>query len=1155
MSNIVIKVNGSSTSDGFLLAPDAGSTFPVPLNLSTNDGTTVSATVDATPNGGGISLPGGTISIGPAGTTLAIHATTASAARGDTVINVHVGAVTTSFSLTAILEPELWFRGRFEARFATDEDWYNDPRGTWGAGNDGVNPLGHDAGSGPPGWTWVLEGEPDFVPADSAATDPYKPVGRVVRFNNAVAPRSHAAPVGTTVNEIHGKLAGAATQIFTTGDPVIGATVNLGPNTYLAANDPARPGDPTPSETYGAGLEVLALFELHVDGYFSGASAALTDRPKSSAFTSPLPDADEKAAIGWVNLTTFNASRLALLQNDYNALSPADRTGTVAGRNLNRRIGHLTGAGGRPGTLGAGWDGKEEYSGQVNASLGFQPQSSSVVSYFGGFTAFAFFARLFAFHSDELCGYVHGSLKANAAHRVVKDCVFITDRSTFSKDEVAAMLHLASPAVIPAAFYVHADGFRPGDLGITAADLVGVPSISPTITRAPAVGGMTIGDSLGRPSALLAEDSSLPAIPQRFTWVYPITFSDTTGFVPGGQVVNLAAAIGGVSGAAQIQLLDVANVYEVDGPVSWLSTDTRVFMARAGEHWFNAPALGTTTAAASTFIKAIISNLNTGSTGGQTFDSLDPTENGSALALYQADHTSTAVFNFALSRVRYRALLGPDPTNVRVFFRLCPALSVSVDYDPATTYRRSPVANPDGQPIPVLGVQGGHVVTIPFFAEERKNASLETMEHQIDPANVQVVVHDPSGAEVEAYFGCVLDINQPTQSYYPLNPVGDGPYAGGLKSVFELVRNDHQCLLTEIVFDPAPITGTPSPATSDKLAQRNLSTVPSDNPGAPGSRRIPNTFELKPTSRKLRAGDAPDELLIDWGNTPAGSTAQIYLPTVASAEILKMAERTSPAHALRAVDAHTIECRAHGITYVPIPPGSDVNHAGLLTVDLPAGVRRGQLFKIVVRQVTNTAGVPQRRPDLNHGAVPEARGAGAAVAVPEIRWRRVRGSFQISIPVGSAEALLGAEETKLSILRYIGKSIPSHDRWHPVFTRYLSQLSERVGGFGGDPGKILPSPIGQWRHPGRLKGGAGERRIAHTGKVSGLVYDRFGDFEGFWLDTEDGERRFCCKEPELESVVRRAWTDRISTRVFVEADEPHEPTTIVLLAPAPRVRP
>jgi hypothetical protein len=56
VSNIVIQVNGSGAGDGFLIAPDNGTTFTVPLNVSTNDGSTVTATISASPNGAGTSV-------------------------------------------------------------------------------------------------------------------------------------------------------------------------------------------------------------------------------------------------------------------------------------------------------------------------------------------------------------------------------------------------------------------------------------------------------------------------------------------------------------------------------------------------------------------------------------------------------------------------------------------------------------------------------------------------------------------------------------------------------------------------------------------------------------------------------------------------------------------------------------------------------------------------------------------------------------------------------------------------------------------------------------------------------------------------------------------------------------------------------------------
>ena len=247
-------------------------------------------------------------------------------------------------------------------------------------------------------------------------------------------------------------------------------------------------------------------------------------------------------------------------------------------------------------------------------------------------------------------------------------------------------------------------------------------------------------------------------------------------------------------------------------------------------------------------------NLNNG-TAGQTFDSLPASEDGSTLALYQFDK----------NRRRYLILrslaLLPRPESARPDqrSRFLQNMSGVVGFRrlrPDTTYRRSPVPNPDGQSIPVLGVQGGNLVTIPFFAKERVDTTLHSMDEQTDAANVQTVPHDASGNEVQHYFGCWLDINQSGTKLFPLNPAGDGPYGGTLNSIFDLVRNQHQCLLTEIAFDPEPISGNPSPAVSDKLAQRNLSLNPTPNPGNGNSRRIASTFELKPTPLKLRQRNA-----------------------------------------------------------------------------------------------------------------------------------------------------------------------------------------------------------------------------------------------------------------------------------------------------------
>ena len=94
--------------------------------------------------------------------------------------------------------------------------------------------------------------------------------------------------------------------------------------------------------------------------------------------------------------------------------------------------------------------------------------------------------------------------------------------------------------------------------------------------------------------------------------------------------------------------------------------------------------------------------------------------------------------------------------------------------------------------------------------------------------------------------------------------------------------------------------------------------------------------------------------MIDWGSTPVGSTAHIYWPQVNASDVLSLASQIYSTHQLSAGDAHTVQCTvARNFTFVPIPPGTGQNYAGLFTVDLPQGVKSGQEFTIVVRRVTS----------------------------------------------------------------------------------------------------------------------------------------------------------------------------------------------------------
>jgi hypothetical protein len=718
-----------------------------------------------------------------------------------------------------------------------------------------------------------------------------------------------------------------------------------------------------------------------------------------------------------------------------------------------------------------------------------------------------------------------------------KTFAFITDRSTFGKDEIDAMLLQSSPAVISKAFYVVADGFWPDKLGITASTLGNSPTVKPTIGINPSVSGMSI-----TVTSLEAEDTTLPVSPQRFTWVCQISFANSGGFPAGAgatQTINLTATLGGLSASAQIILIREPNPYEIDGPTSWLSTDVRVFQLRAGDSRFGVSMVTD----ANAYIKQVIANLNSGSTGGDTFDNISTDEQASQLELSQKVG-GTNVYNFAVAKVRYRGTT--DISNVRVFFRLFPASTTSTAFDIATTYRR---ATTGGKTIALLGLSGsGDLLTIPCFAEGRINSASADLSTQADPANMRTIVH--AAGEAAAYFGCWLDINQ-TTAQFPTNPSpANGPWSSGRKTIQELIRNAHQCLVAEIAFDPIP-AGI-SPAASDKLAQRNLAVVESANPGLASSRTILSTFELHPARGPHPPDPAPDELLIEWGNTPRDAVATIYIPEIGAGQIIALAASRYVGNRLTQVDTQTIQMPVGGISYVPLPPGASFGLTGLLSIELPPTVIKGEVYKIVVRQITDTFGRrPAPAPD------PGVIRAIAATAPPGttdlIRWRRVVGTYQLTIPVRTKEVMVDRETRLLSVLRWILQSVPTGNRWHPVFSRYVGLIGDRVGALGGDPDKVRPSPDGSGAEPGGATGHEPpDRTQRYEGKVTGLIYDCFGDFEGFLLNTCCTEIAFHSREHRIEALARLAWRERIAIVVVAGCGDPHHPVSIILRhAPEP----
>lgn len=317
-------------------------------------------------------------------------------------------------------------------------------------------------------------------------------------------------------------------------------------------------------------------------------------------------------------------------------------------------------------------------------------------------------------------------------------------------------------------------------------------------------------------------------------------------------------------------------------------------------------------------------------------------------------------------------------------------------------------------------------------------------------------------------------------------------------------------------------------------------------PEFPPIHRVLQTIDVRPSPPAQSTDPTsilsyPDEMMIDWSNTPPGSVANIYWPGVSAQSVLTLAAQLYPSQALSAADANTVQCRVvSAVTYIPIPAGTGDSFAGLFSVSLPASVQIGDEFEIVVRRITTRQGTQATPP--NKPLPPRV-----ATAIPEKQrvWRYITGSFLVRIPIQKLSAILPNDETLLAVLKWRLGQIDSGNRWYPVLLRYINYLSNRINGRGGNASEIPPSPNG-YQPPSRTPAKRpGEH--CYTGKVIGIRYDRFGDFEGFTIMSEEGqEHYFRGREHKMEEIVRGAWMERTLISVFVKSHDPDWSASIVL---------
>ena len=704
---------------------------------------------------------------------------------------------------------------------------------------------------------------------------------------------------------------------------------------------------------------------------------------------------------------------------------------------------------------------------------------------------------------------------------------FWVDKNTFGWDEVQDIIK--NGGLVTKAFWLVVEGFSEDSFNALSAGVA-----FPTGPFA-SVQGVTIAQN----PDIDYENGADPSAQQRIRIPFDITFtspkqSDFNGATYG---LNSWLTLNGIKvpstdTSTQFELLAGADPYfsnidPTQNNVFYLSQDLRVFTATpllASVPVAGGPAFaGDSPAAAYSYVQSLLKWLNANYNDPAATDPFTSVLPGQSAA-YSGDSSVTPLtiqfsgffpkiynnYNFAIARVRMSGTAGlaGKADNVRVFFRLWTSQTADTDYQPATTYSSTPDAAGD----PGSPNVGAGQTTIPFFATGDLGTNTDYSVGGVNNQQIEIPTNPPGRDSIWVYYGCFLNL------YDPNNKV-----AG--QQVQAWLTGTHHCLVAQIAYDGSPLFTGETPETSDRLAQRNLQVTHSDNPGPASTHRIPQTFNIRPTAT---GQTAVDELMIDWGVIPKGSTASIYWPQVNASDVIALASAMYPVNNLTAADAHTIQCKVTGgVSYIPIPKGSGQDFAGLFTVDLPTTVVTGQEFNVVVRRVGRA-----QAEEIQIQLKTRSKKGNALQGSAE--WRYVIGTFQVKIPVTTAAVMLRPEEDTLAILKWRLQQMSTTNRWYPVMQRYIEYVEARVVGLGGDASAIPPSLTGA----PLPKYDPCEDLVHFKGKVEEVLFDCSGELVGIVLADCCEHHRLNSHEPAIGEIALRALRERLTLSVYALRSDP-----------------
>ena len=157
---------------------------------------------------------------------------------------------------------------------------------------------------------------------------------------------------------------------------------------------------------------------------------------------------------------------------------------------------------------------------------------------------------------------------------------------------------------------------------------------------------------------------------------------------------------------------------------------------------------------------------------------------------------------------------------------------------------------------------------------------------------------------------------------------------------------------------------------------------------------------------KWKAGTGLDELVFFWNNLPKNAVVDVYIPGVPATEIFNYRNLRHAPGTVQIMNENTLRLFVDEITYLPVPPFYGDNLAGLITVQLPEGIKKGQRFKVDVLQM---------RTD-------EAR---------------TLGGFQLNIQVEKAFEIVHQERNWLELFHRRLSITPKNNRWFPVLQKQV----------------------------------------------------------------------------------------------------------------------